>query len=334
MSTQDFANDYTIHALKAGDEDTPASTLFKSVRLGEGRFGWSYIATADLHQLQSKIEKSGWDSLSPDEKECYQHFLLSLKSGDWVIYINMPEWGQCTAAKVIGPYRWLYEGGDYNHRFPIDPDTVLVFDRNDAMVHPNLSARLKLQGRHWNVYARPEFESLIKSGVGGKPRAARDNLGFLTQEIRPHLAEITARIQRTHPNVDLEALVAATFKNVPRVKEVRWQGGAGDHGADILVMFEEGLPVSELLRQSICIVQVKSFVGEHADTQALKDIRRAFEYYPEATMGLIVSTADSTTEQFDRELDLLREEIKKPVSLMIGADVAAFFLRFGVLDSE
>lgn len=326
------ASDYSIYALKAGDEETSASALFASLQAGEGRFGWSYIETADLHQLQQKIDGSGWESLSGDEKACYQPFLLSFNAGDWVIYVNMPEWGQCAAARVSGPYRWRYEGGDYNHRFPVEADSVFVFDRNDAMVHPALSARLKLQGRRWTIYAWAEFEALLKSHQAGqscKPRTAQANLGFLTKEIRSNLAEITVKIQRTHPNVDLEALIAETFKNVPRVKEVRWLGGAGDHGADIIVTFEQGLPIAGLLQQGACIVQVKSFVGEHADTQALEDIRRAFQYYPEATMGLIVSTADSRSEHFDRRLEELRDQLGKPVALLIGADVAAFFLRYG-----
>jgi hypothetical protein len=46
-------------------------------------------------------------------------------------------------------------------------------------------------------------------------------------------------------------------------------------------------------------------------------------------MGLIVSTASSSTEPLEKALDKLREETGKPVSLLIGADVASFLLRFG-----
>jgi Restriction endonuclease len=111
--------------------------------------------------------------------------------------------------------------------------------------------------------------------------------------------------------------------------EVKPRGGAGDHGADVLAVFEYGLPVPGLLQQSTCVIQVKSFQGEHWDTKAVDDIRRAFEHYPEAEMGLIVSTASSSTQGLDNALDKLRQETGKPVSLLIGADLAAFLLRFG-----
>jgi hypothetical protein len=177
-----------------------------------------------------------------------------------------------------------------------------------------------------------EFEDLIrtlKTGVVGQPRTLKDNLALLTKEIRPLLINITERIHHTHPNTALEALLAEVFKHVPGVKEVKWQGGAGDYGADLIVDFEVGLPVPGLQKQVACVIQVKSFEGEHWDTKAVEDIRRAFDHYPEVEMGLIVSTATSSTEALESALNKLREETGKSVSLLIGADVAAFLLRFG-----
>ena len=46
-------------------------------------------------------------------------------------------------------------------------------------------------------------------------------------------------------------------------------------------------------------------------------------------MGLIVSTAEKPGENLRNRLDQLQEESGKPVSLLIGADLAAFVLRFG-----
>ncbi len=46
-------------------------------------------------------------------------------------------------------------------------------------------------------------------------------------------------------------------------------------------------------------------------------------------MGLIVSTAGSVGEELRGKLDQLQEDSGKPVSLLIGADLTAFILRFG-----
>ncbi len=258
--------------------------------------------------------------------------MLEIKENDYIVYINILEWGKCTLARVTGPYSWRFEDDDFNHRFPVDRQSVRDFDRNDALVHPALSARLKLQGRYWRIYAKTEFEGLVdalNSGSLGTVRTPSANLKFLSNEIRPYLVSIAKQIHHTHPNYDLEKFVASALENVPGVKEVRLQGGAGDHGADVLAILEFGLPVPGLRQQKTCVVQVKSFEGEHWDTKAVDDIRRAFDYYPQAEMGLIVSTASASTEALDNAIERLRDATKKPIFLLIGADLAAFLLRFG-----
>lgn len=321
--------DFTIYALKGSGE---WFDILPSLKTGVGRFGWSYIESADLRKLKQRIDDNGWDSLSDEEKDCYQSFLLDFKAGDYVVYINVPERGKCTVAKITGQYQWKFEDQDFNHRFPVDPNSVHVFDRNDASVHPALRSRLKLQGRWWRIYLKDEFNELLellKKGVSPAKRSPDANLRFLSNEIQPFLLNITQRIHHTHPNYDLECLLAEVFKKIPGVTDVKWQGGAGDHGADILVTFDGGMPIPGLEKQSILVVQVKSYEGNHWDTRAIEDIKRAFEHYPEASMGLIISTADSITTTVEEELDRLREESGNPVAILIGADVAAFLLRYG-----
>ena len=151
--------DYTIYALKGSSE---WFDILPSLRNGEGRFGWSYIASADLRKLKQRVDQNGWDTLTDEEKDCYQVFLLDFKADDYVVYINVPEWGKCTVAKITGQYKWKFEDEDFNHRFSVDPSTVYVFGRNDASVHPALRSRLKLQGRWWRIYLKDEFSELLE----------------------------------------------------------------------------------------------------------------------------------------------------------------------------
>jgi hypothetical protein len=210
--------------------------------------------------------------------------------------------------------------------------TALVFDRNDEIVHPALRARLKLQGRWWRIYLKDEFNELLGSLKQAKPptqRTPKGNLRYLSKEIQPFLLDITRRVHHTHPGTELESLIAEVFKKLPGVTDVRWQGGAGDHGADILVYFDEGFPIPGLEKQSLLVVQVKSYEDDHWCTKAVDDIKEAFEHYPEATIGLIISTADSAKGEVEKAIDKLREETGKPVALLIGPEVAAFLLRYG-----
>lgn len=316
----------TIYALRV-DEDR-SGQMYESLIRGEGRFGWSYVETANLYELRDRIERDGWNSLNSEEQDCYQEFLLSLDCGDYVVYINVPEWSQCTLARVTGRYFWRWEDDDFNHRFPVDPDSVYSFGRNDAMVAPVLSARLKLMGRYWRIYVEEEFGGLVEAlrqGVAPTPRTPGDNLRYLKDGIKPVLSTVAEQIQHTHPNTDLESLAERVFRRVPGVRSVIRQGGAGDRGADLIVELEFGT-VTELVQT--LVVQVKSYQGILDDLGAVNDIRRAFDAY-DADAGLIVSTATSASHAVQDELDRLREGSRRPVALLIGDDLAAFFLRYG-----
>ncbi|MHC2618155.1 hypothetical protein ACVIW2_000186 [Bradyrhizobium huanghuaihaiense] len=119
------------------------------------------------------------------------------------------------------------------------------------------------------------------------------------------------------------------FQNIPGVRGVTRQGGAGDHGADLIVEYGGGIPHPALRTQHICVVQAKSYEGSHLNTRAVRDIERAFAVYPTADRGLIVSTASSSTKELDDAVEKLRQSSGKQVQLLIGADVARFILQFG-----
>ena len=321
----------TIYAIKGYEDDR--ALQYNSLLKGEGRFGWSGSEMADARRLKTQIDEKGWELLTNDERKCYHEFLLRIKPDDYVVFVNVPEWGKCTLARVTTPYFFRFDDWDFNHRFGVDPSSVQVFDRNATTVHPYLSARLKLRGRQWEIHAHEEFKQLLTSlaaGVVGVQRRPIDNAAILLKELKPLMEEVTRRIHHTHPNYDLEALVAEIFRSMPTVRHVVLQGGAGDHGADILVKYTTGLPIPGIEIDETCLVQVKSFEGEHWDTKAVSDIRRAFNHYPEAKVGLIISTAEKGSEALDRELEKLQEE-KKSVTYLCGAEVAALFLRFYAL---
>ena len=312
----------TIFAIKGSDSDDSIRKVSRSLRGGEGRFGWSYIKSADMRQMQTRIETEGWDSLSSEEQHCYHQFLLKIEPDDHVVYVNVPSWGECTLARVTGEYEFRWEDSDFNHRFPVDPGSVRTFDRNDAMVHPHLRARLKLPGRWWTIYCEAEFQTLLSELAGGKAPAqssAEDNLRYLRDEIKMPLREVAEKIWHTHPNFDLEELMENTLERVPGVKNVTRHRGRADKGADLEVEIET---IPGLVQR--VVIQVKAYEGEIGDLSAVDAIRRTLDA---AHMGLIISTATSASENFTQAMDQLREETGKPVALLHGAELAAFVLK-------
>ena len=315
-----------IYALRV--DDGWSWLIHQSLKNGEGRFGWSYVETADLHDLRNRIAADGWNSLDDEEQDCYHELLLSLNDGDDVVYVNVPEWGRCTLARVTGKYFWRWGDNDVNHRFPVDPNSVRSFDRNDPWVAPALRARLKLRGRCHRVHAEEEFGRLVQAlrhEVGPAPGTLAGNPYDLADEMKPLLSTATEKIRHLHPHTALESLVGQVFRRVPGVRSVTRQGGSESRGADLVVELDVG-SIPGLVQT--LVVQVRSDPDTLGDPSAVHDIRRAFAAC-DADMVLVVSTAMNRDPAVERQLDRLREDTLKPVALLIGDELAAFFLRHG-----
>jgi len=134
-----------------------------------------------------------------------------------------------------------------------------------------------------------------------KRREPDDNIKLLRVEIEPYLQQITKCVYHVNPNTDLEILLEKLFNSIPGVSKVTRQGGAGDRGADLIVEFEGGLPHPALQTQHKCVVQAKAYVDTLWSKRAVEDIERAFAAHPDADMGLIVSTADSSTKEVEQD---------------------------------
>jgi hypothetical protein len=305
-----------------------------SLAKGESRFGWGWV---DLLTLQGKP----WAKMDEDERTCWQgsQFLLGVKPGDWIVHINIPSAGKCTAAQVAGEYRFSLDPqiGDFGHCFPIDPTTTIPFDRNDERIHPRVSRSLKPRQRYQRVYYVEEFiESIARIKAGAPQLVPGDSKGkfFLRKEMGAPLQAITKLIHRNHPSKELEYLVCEIFENIQGVTsaKVNGSGWGTDYGADVIVRYQTGLPLPELRREEVLVVQVKSYDWAIHGTLAIEQLKTAIEQF-KANAGILICTAEPTTA-FRTEFAAFAEELRKAtapvnVSLIAGQDVARFVIRFG-----
>ncbi|GAB6064374.1 restriction endonuclease [Deferrisoma palaeochoriense] len=313
---------------KPGDEYL--QFVVKSLRDGVSRFGWSYFEGADLEDLKKK----SWGDMDDDEKKVWAKasFLLDIQKDDWIVHINVPRWGFCSAARVQGEYYFdkSSQNEDYRHCVPVDKSSIVEFDRNDPNVHPLVSRKLKLRGRYWRVYCEKEFfesinrlkESCISLGDEQK------GLYYLKQELSEPLGDIAQIIHKTHDGKNLERFLAAVFREVPFVEDVIENGfGWGtDYGADLIVEYHSGLPVPGLEKTEKLVVQIKSYEGEHWDTSAVDQIEEAIAKY-DADAGLILTTAQKTNN-LQKAVDQRSEMLQKPISVLAGEDLAKFVLKY------
>lgn len=319
--------------------------IFSSIKTGVSRFGWSYLENCDLNRLT----KANWDELSDDEKKCLSatRFLLEIMPGDWIVHVNVPKWGHCSAVQVSGGYTFdenrndlgkdYTDTGDYKHRIQIDAKTLISFDRNDPNVLPYISRRLKLQGSHWKIYDTASFEQSLDNLRHNKVQISDSELHglyHLKKDLKSSMCVITELIQKNHPGKSLEEFLCLIFKKIPNVVEVKNNGsGFGtDYGADIIVTYSNGLPILNMQENETMVIQVKSFIGNHSDLTAVDQILTAIKQF-ETKAGLIISTGDCTDELESAvekaNLKFIKDKENKRVFLMTGGEVASFVLKFG-----
>ena len=64
----------TNYAMRVSNEKEYVEKVFNALKGGEGRFGWSYVETADLRKLRERYKQSGWDNLNKEEKTVTKNF--------------------------------------------------------------------------------------------------------------------------------------------------------------------------------------------------------------------------------------------------------------------
>lgn len=313
--------------------DEAVEYIFESLKKGYSRFGWSYSETSDLNILNDKK----WEDMDEDEIICWSkaNFLLQVEKDDWIVHINVPDWGYCSAVKVIDGYSFddtENELGDYRHIIKIDPDSLITFDRNDNNIMPVISRRLKLQGNHWRINQIDDFTKSLENLKSNRVNLnVNESSGqyYLKNDLSDYLVSITGLIQKHHPGKSLENLIANVFRRIPSVSDAveNGSGWKSDNGADLIVKYKSGLPISNLEKEGVLVVQVKSYEGYHFDKTAVHQIEEAIEVF-KADMGMIITTAEKTDE-IEKEIDILSKKLDKPVSLISGKDVAKFVLKYG-----
>ena len=215
----------------------------------------------------------------------------------------------------------------------MDLATIVEFERNDDDVLPIISSRLKLQGRYWTIQYIDEFLQTIQN-VNAESLGKKDDesigVFYFKKDLSPLLKEITIKIQKAHPAGKLESFIAEVFRKIPIVTDVyehgKHKGWGTDNGVDLIVTYKTGFTFSNLEKEEKLVVQVKSFKGQHSETNAVEQIEDALSEF-EATAGLIVTTGDSTND-LERAIELLSARLKRPIGLIAGEDVAKFVLKY------
>lgn len=310
----------TIWAFNKVDDKMERELVYQSIKSGKSRFGWSQ---QDEHNLMLKDNWTDWHSK--------QLFLLQVRPGDWIVHINTPQWGKCTAVQVLSEYKFddglkCSWGKDFRHYFDVDVNTIVEFDRRDPNILP--SVNLNPRQRYHRIYAVDDF---LKSIDNLKNKTVSLNDGeskkeyHLKNKTDKYLSEIAFHIHEMHKSKNLERFLSKVFRKIPGVIDVNENGfGWGtDYGADLIVTMSTVLVNLEF--ENKIIIQIKSFEGNHHDLDAVEQVKTGIEKYA-GTAGMIITTGKKT-EELESKVQKVSEEIGRPIDLLASDDVAKLVIK-------
>ena len=303
------------------DRQTVLGQLADSVKCGKSRFGWS---TEECDNLK---ESQNW------ERARLQLFLLEVKSGDWIVHINLPEWGRCLAVKVIDPYNFdngieLLPGyRDFRHYFNVDVTSLLEFNRKDENVLPNVN--LYPRYRFHRIYNEDDFHKTLENLRLGRVSLDLEQTAeeFHLKEINSTVLDsVTNSIQQMNRGKNLETFLAKVIRETPGEVDV-YENGKGwgtDEGADLIVTMASKLGRLQLEKK--IVIQIKSYQGAQVNTDAVDQIENAIKKF-NADAGMIITTGTST-EELENAISSVSNNINRPIDLLASRDVAKLAIKY------
>ena len=304
-------------------------------------FAFAQVSDRDArHKVYNEIKKGfsrfgTWDQKESLRDEYFgeNRGLLKIKPDDWIVHVNSPEWGRCTAVKVKSEYGYDEEGidcswgKDFNNYFEVDVDSIIEFNRKDPNVLPsvNLAPRRRLQRVHQTDDFFQSIENLKEGKYSEAQSSERRSTPHLKDKVSEILPEITRQIHEMNKGKEFENFLHEVFDKMPNTLSVKnGFGWRSDHGADLIVEFEN--PIIGVNVKTKLIVQAKSYEGQHFDKKAVDQIIEGIKEY-DGDAGLLITTAEET-EEIENYITEKSEEIDKTIDVIAGANVARFVLRY------
>ncbi len=321
--------------------------LFAELAQGKLRQGWGYDVTQDLVKIQKIVKQGGkwWEQLTDTQNAALPNMRMlsdaedSIKIGDIILTPNLPEQNFFCLAEVTGDYYFerlkLNEetdvndfGFDYGHILPIRLLTTAGtagIDKYNKHVHAEIRSTLRTPMRMWNLdpYSQSierlltcfnQGEDLLVPSTGeARLNIAWDNA--FSKAIETLQKKLTEQLNANFQAAEWEEPIKTVLSQLYPGANVRWTGGANEHGADIVIQLQNHFGDIPWL----IVIQVKNYTGEIGEN-VLSQIREAHNYYSKEgkiILGVILTTAEKRSSLFDEAKAKLEREISMPIELIL-----------------
>jgi predicted Mrr-cat superfamily restriction endonuclease len=300
---------------------------------GRLRQGWGYSEDQDLELIRRKVADG--ISLNPDERICrignrmlHQDEPDGMKAGDIVIIPNIPSTQSFQICRIIGNYRYEIESikKDYGHIRDVE---LLTKQQNASIYCKDFSARLRQtltnRRRMWNIdQYKTEFDSLLQAINNGADLSERETKNNKLFHIHEQLRkDVEQHLKQKYYGAEFENPVELLLQQIYGKDNVKKCAGPNERGADFICTLIDGLGQ----RYDIA-VQVKMWEKTIEDMRPLEQIAQATNDYEFIACGIILTTAEAESNDFQKRREILRRDIGIPIEIIFKDKLFDLFLRY------
>ena len=276
--------------------------LLDELRQGRLRQGWGHHDDQDLRMLAKK-RKTGED-FSARERIAWRNRAMlgargGIQIGDVVLLPNLPSRGEFILVEVAGPYRFepLKLSGDadvnrlrqdYGHILEVKKlDELRPIPFRDDLVHAELRSSLTCRSRMWSLadYG-PNIEELLVAPTTARAWDLKGSFSKLLdralQDVyEPLEAKIDTLLQQSFSAAEFEVPCLLLLRSLFPGAEVAHTSGPSEHGADLVVTWEDPLADSSSSDDLSfrAVFQVKNWRGQAHDLHAIDQLVEAIRHY-------------------------------------------------------
>ena len=309
-----------------------ANFIFKELKKERLRQGWGYRVDQNLDEIRKALSEKR--PLNEDQKVCWRGNRRmhpeewdSIQKGDYIILPNLPDIGQWSVAKVTGGYRYQIDTnlGDFGHILEVkmlNPENHPINPYNQH-VSANLRKTMNTRSRLWNIdWYKSDVKKLITAIKEGKdlskPTKESEKISGIYSKLTKTLErELRDKYYGSEFEVPIKKLLEKIYQNV------EGKAGSREKGADFICSFNDGLGVPHKIA-----VQVKMWEGEARWLRPLEQIKEAYNNYEEISAGVIITTSESFSTDFEKKKTEFEKELNIPIVMIDKRWLANVFLKY------
>ncbi len=318
--------------MRTDKDEKHINFIYEELKKGRLRQGWGYQENQDLKTIYSrKKEKT---ELDDRQKECWKRFRKmypeedGIQKGDYLLLPNLPQIGQWSIAKVTGGYRFeiAKDHNDYGHILEVEllnPKTPI--NPYSKYVSAELRKTAQCQGVLWNIdWYKKQMEELVSAVNKGKDIIT--TVPSIEKMLNIHLKTLNAldkQMRFEFRGAKFEEPVKRLLKAMYGNENVERRAGPKEKGADFICTLTDKFQIPYKI-----VVQVKMWEGEIRDLRPLKQIEESYSTESNVSAGVILTTANSVEESFERKRKELEGKLNIPIIVTTKENTWNLFLKY------